>query len=912
MNSEHVDFIIKDLHRRGIILEDFEEEVIDHVCSAVAEKMSAGHKFKDAYDEVIRAFGDTSGLNRTQEQVIQSNRTFMIKNYFIIALRNHLKQRFYTAINIGGLALGVALCLIISLFLIRELGFDRHFPDADRIYRVNNEIKFGTNHFDLASVSGGFANIIDREYPEVAVWTRVRRQGFKFITSAARNDAFKEKNVMWADSTFFKVFQVPVLSGDPNTALVEVNSIAISRSMEEKYFPGQSALGQSLRFTNYMDEETDFKVTAVFADFPGNTHFHPGVLVSMAGNPEARSVSLVSGSNLTMYLRLREGADPRAIESRFVNLVDKYVTPQVGAVVGGDFTMQKFRESGQKWEYTLTPIGDIHLHSDRTDELESNGSMTYVSMLASIGLLILGIACVNFINLSTARSANRAKEVGVRKVMGSMRSHLIRQFLVESTILTVAAFILSVGIAQLCLPYFNELAVQPQGQSNFINRPAQLVIPFGDIRFYAVMLIVALIIGVVAGLYPSFFLSAFKPVKVLKGNAGPGMRSGLVRSSLVVFQFMISIFLIVGTIVIQQQLAYIRQKDLGFEKEQVLVIRDIYQLGRQVPEFKNELLTHSYVINATMSGYLPVSNSWRDRDTYWPEGVEQDLDEAVSLMGFRIDENYIPTMGMTVVNGRNFIAHQASDSSAVLLNETAVRTLGFGPDPLGKKVTGIVGLKADGTPDPNNKKSWTVIGVVKNFHFESMKDNIEPVALFLEPSYGYLAMRFDPAHTEDLLRVAEQSWKRLSPQNPFAYSFLDEDFEKMYASETRLGKVFATFSGLAIVIACLGLFALTAFTAEQRNKEIGIRKVLGASVAGIVVLLSKEFGKLIAVAFVIALPLAWYAVNWWLTGYTYKTAIGVWVYVLAGLIIAFIAVATMSFQSIKAAMANPVKSLRSE
>jgi putative ABC transport system permease protein len=912
VNSDHVDYIVKDLHKRGIVLDEFQDEVIDHVCSAVAAKMSEGRKFKDAYDEVIRSFGDTSGLNNTQEQVIQTNRTVMFKSYFKIALRNHLKQRFYTAINIGGLAIGVASCLIIGLFVIRELSFDRQFPDSERVYRVNSEIKFGSNHFHLASVSAGFADVVNQEYPEVEAWTRVRRQGFKFIRSADQTDALKEKNVMWVDSLFFKVFKATIVEGDPNTALTELNSIAISKSIADKYFPGESALGKSLLFTNYMDDLTDFKITAVFEDFPANTHFHPSILGSTTGNPEAKSASLVGGSDFNMYLLLQEGTDPANLESKFVNLVDKYVAPQIGAIVGGDFTMEKFRASGQKWEYTVTPVVDIHLHSDRTAELESNGSMTYVTLLSSIGLLILCIACVNFINLSTARSSNRAKEVGVRKVMGSMRSHLVRQFLVESTLLTLVAFILSVGVAQLMLPYFNELAVQPQGQSNFVANPEHLSIPFGDIRFYGIMLATALVIGVAAGLYPSFFLAAFKPVKVLKGNSTPGMRTGFVRSSLVVFQFTISIFLIIGTIVIQRQLNYIQQKELGFNKDQVLVIRDVYQLGRNLLSYKEEMLANSFVQSGTMSGYLPVSNSWRDRDAYWPEGVQRNMDQLVSLQSFEVADDYIPTLGMTMTEGRNFNKQIASDSAGVLLNEAAVRTLGFGDEPLGRKILGINGKKPDGTPDPNNTRAWTVIGVVKNFHFESMKDAIEPVAFFLRPSYGYFALRFDPAHTDDLLKAAEQSWKKIAPSSPFQYSFLDEDFEKMYNSEKRLGKIFTTFSGLAIVIACLGLFGLSAFTAEQRTKEIGIRKVLGASVPGIVVLLSKEFGKLVIIAYVIAAPAAWYSTGWWLQGYSYKTEIGIFVYMLAGIMAFIVAWLTMSYQSIKAAVANPVKSLRSE
>ncbi len=897
MNSEHLDFIIKDLHRRGIILEDFQDEVVDHVCSAVAEKMSQGQKFKDAYDEVINSFGNTSGLNRTQEQVIQSNHKSMLKSYFIIALRNHLKQRFYTVINVGGLAVGIAACLIISLFVIKELSYDRQFRNSSRIYRLQSEIKFGPNHFRLASTSAGVAPTMAKDYADIEAWARLDQRGPQFVTSAGSSEAFKESSVYWADSTFFKVFPIHVLEGNPANALTELNSVAISRSIAEKYFPGKSAMGGTLSFRG---GQPDLKVTAVYDDFPVTTHFHPQMLVSMAGNEGSTSESLVGGGDFMTYFMLREGADPVSLESKFISFVDKYVAPQIGAVVGGDFTIEKFRESGEIWEYTLIPVTDIHLRSDRLGEMEANGSVTYVTLLSSIGLLILGIACVNFINLSTARSSTRAKEVGVRKVMGSLHSHLIRQFLVESAVLTLTAFILSIFLAWVFMPYFNELAVQ------------DLSLPFGSPLFYLILLGAALLIGVVAGLYPSFFLSAFKPVKVLTGNVTPGLRSGFVRSSLVVFQFMISIFLIIGTIVIQRQLTYIQGKSLGFEKDQVLVIRDAFQLRDHIREFKDEVLTNSFVTNATISGFLPVSGSWRGRDTFAKEGESQNMGDLVSLLIFEVDDDYIKTLGMKVLEGRDFNSLQASDSSGVLINEAAVRVLGFGQEPLGKKFIQIIGHNPDGTPNPKNTKTWTVIGVVQDFHFESMKDAIEPLALFLRPSTGSIALRFEASHTTDVIDLAEKTWKKMAPGTEFIYSFLDEDFERMYAAEYRLGKIFATFSGLAILIACLGLFGLTAFTAEQRTKEIGIRKVLGASIPSIVMLLSKEFGVLVMIAYVLAAPAAWYSTNWWLEGYTYKTEIGVFVYLLAGIAAFGVAWLTMSYQSIKAAISNPVKSLRSE
>jgi putative ABC transport system permease protein len=423
---------------------------------------------------------------------------------------------------------------------------------------------------------------------------------------------------------------------------------------------------------------------------------------------------------------------------------------------------------------------------------------------------------------------------------------------------------------------------------------------------------IALVIGILAGLYPSFFLSAFKPVRVLKGQTSTGSGKSFVRGSLVVFQFMISIFLIIGTIVIQRQLTYIQQKNLGFKKDQVLVVKDAFQLQSHLKEYKDEIQASSFVSSATVSSFLPVSGSQRGRDTFMKEGGSTNLSDMVSLLKFFVDEHYIETLGMKIVQGREFDPLLASDSTAIIINEAAVRTLGFGPEPLGKKLLTINGNNPDGSPDPTKTITWTVIGVVKDFHFESMKDVIEPLALFFSPSNGSIAMRFDGAHTSDVIELAERTWKKMAPNGEFVYSFLDEDFDRMYNYEYRLGKIFATFSGLAIIIACLGLFGLTAFTAEQRTKEIGIRKVLGASVPSIVVLLSKEFGLLVLIAYVIAAPAAWISTNWWLEGYSYKTEIGVFVYVLAGLSAFVVAWLTMSYQSIRAALANPVKALRSE
>jgi putative ABC transport system permease protein len=898
LTNDHIDYIIKDLSYRGIIAEEIQNELIDHVCSAVEKEMESGKRFIDAYHSVLKSFGHTTGLRQTQRETIQLENQkvkIMLRNYFTIALRNLNKNRFYTAINISGLAVGIASCLIIVLFVMSELGYDKHHSNADRIYRINGEIKFGGSHYLLAVAPAPLAEVLVQEFPEVESAVRFRSRGSYLVKASETSDNIKEDNVIWADSSFFKIFTVPVLQGNSRTALKEPNSVAISQKIANKFFPDGHALGQTL----ILDNRWPMTVTAVFADMPKTGHFKFDILISMSGLDEAKGTNFLS-NNFQTYILLKAGTDARALETKLPAIVIKYIGAQAAQMLGGEFTMDKFVEAGNKLEYTLIPLTDIHLHSDRPiGELGPNGDIAYVYLFSAVALLILVIACINFMNLSTARSANRAKEVGVRKVMGSLRSHLIRQFLTESILLSVLSFVIAVALAYSIVPIFNELSQK------------SLVLPFSTPLFYLVLFVGSLVVGMMAGLYPSFFLSAFKPVQVLKGQVALGMKSGLVRSSLVVFQFMISIFLIVGTITVYRQLDFIQHKKIGFEKDQVLIVHDAYALGDKTSVFKDEIKKNSFILNGTATGYIPV-NGWRNDNTYWPEGGQPTQDNMVGMQTWGVDLDYIKTFGMKMMAGRFFSPEFPSDSQAVVLNESAVRQYNFEQNPIGKKISTFTDNNPDGSPDMNSMQSWEVVGVVEDFHFESLKQNIAPLAFFLDGNNGSVAFRFQAKNTQDVISTIEKTWKTLAPGQPFQYSFLDEDFANLYTTEQRLGKTFAVFASLAIIIACLGLFALTAFTAEQRTKEIGVRKVLGASVSSIVVLLSKEFGKLVLIAFVLATPFAWWAVNKWLEDYQYKVEIGWTVFGLAGIIALAIAWLTMSYQSIKAATSNPVKSLRNE
>jgi len=896
LNNEHIDYIIKDLNYRGLVADEIQDELIDHICSSVEEEMHRGLRFIDAYHKVLHRFGHNSGLRQTQKKIIETetktNARLMLRNYFTIAFRNLKKQSFYSLINILGLAIGIASCLIIVLFVTNELSYDRHHKDADRIYRVNCEIKFGANHLHLAVAPAPMADALRRDYPEVEHSARLWNNGSMLIKRTDQN--IKENEVVYADSSVFNVFTIPFVQGNAAHALHDPNTMVISQRAAEKYFPGENPVGQTLIIEN----KDSYKITGVYQNIPANSHFHFDMMLALVSTEYNKDENWLS-NNFSTYVKLRKGTSYKELEAKFPKMIDTYAGPQARLALGNDFTMEKFRASGNKLEWTLIPLTDIHLHSDLTAELGVNNDITYVYLFSAVALFILGIACINFMNLSTARSANRAKEVGVRKVMGSLRSHLVRQFLMESVLLSLLSLFIGLLMAWIALPLFNTLA----------NK--ELTLPFGNGLFWVIALAASAFIGVLAGVYPSLFLSAFKPVNVLKGNLSLGMKSGAVRSALVVFQFSISIVLIIGTIAVKYQLNYIQNKKIGFNKDQVIVIKDAYGLGNQIQSFKNEVVKDSRITSGTISSFLPVTGTSRNDNTFWPFGSQPTQENLVSLQCWRVDYDYVKTLGMKIKLGRDFSKDFQSDSSAVIVNEAALNLFGYKTDPLAKKISTFKGdEKNDVTPGVTN--DYSIVGVVEDFHFESLKQNITPVALFLKKSTGLISFRFEAKDTKEVIASIEKSWKKIAADMPFSYSFLDQDFGRMYASEQRLGKIFVVFAGLAIIIACLGLFALTSFTAEQRTKEIGIRKVLGASVSSIVILLSKEFGKLIFISFIIAAPLAWWCINWWLKSYAYKTEIGVLVYLLAGISAFLIAWLTMSFQSIRAATTNPVKSLKSE
>ena len=807
----------------------------------------------------------------------------MLKNYFKIAFRNLWKNKGFSFINIFGLAIGIAVCLLIMLFVIDEVSYDKFNKKAARIYRVDGDVKFGGTHFILAVAPDPMGPTLKKDYPQVEQFVRFRDNGGFRIKKG--NENLQENKVIYVDSTLFDVFTLLMIAGDKKTALTEPKSVVITEKIAKKYFNSADVVGK----TFIVNDTNNYKITGVIKDVPIQSHFNFDFFVSMSSIEESRRNNWLS-NNFNTYVLLKDGADSKALEGQLENVVNKYVGEQAQQFL--NTSLKEFKKQGNFDNYSLTPLTDIHLHSDKVAELGANGNLQYVYIFSAIGIFILLIACVNFMNLSTAHSSNRAKEVGVRKVLGSQKQNLIYQFLSESILISFIALLFAIAFAAFLLPYFNQLSGKEIALGLF-SKP--WLIPS--------LLLLVLIVGLLAGSYPAFYLSSFQPISVLKGKLAAGFKSGWFRSSLVIFQFAISIILIVGTVVIYNQLQFIRNKKLGFEREHVLVIKNTYSLGDQAKSFKNELQNISGVQQVTMTGWLPTGD-YRSDSPLYPEAT-LDQKTAVSMQNWYVDENYIPTLQMQIATGRNFSSQMPTDSSAIIINEAAAKLLNF-TDPINKTLYYLASLK------DKKVKEYHIIGVIKDFNFNSLRQMISPLALFYGEEKGSIAMRIKTDNISSLIAHVQNKWKSIVPGQPFNYSFMDDDFDKIYSSEQRVGKIAMTFSILAILIACLGLFGLVTYAAEQRTKEIGIRKVLGATVSNIVAMLSKDFLKLVMIAALIAFPVAWWAMNKWLQDFAYRINISWWIFIVAGVVALLIALITVSFKAIKAAVANPVKNLRTE
>ena len=812
----------------------------------------------------------------------------MIKNYFKIAWRNLVKNKTFSFINIIGLASGLACFILIALYVADELSYDRFNEKAGRIYRINSDIVFGGNKLHLAVASDPMGATLKKDYPQVEEYLRFFTSGRAKLIKKG-NEFIRENNVAHADSTLFDVFTIPVIAGNAKTALNEPNTVVISESAAKKYFSTTDAVGKNIETDD--NGTTLYKVTAVIRDLPHNSHFTFDMLFSM-DNIRYQWGNFLSHNHQT-YLLLKPGTDHKSFERNFPQFINKYVVPQAAQFMQIK-SMDEFEKAGNKLEYSLMPLTDIHLRSGRVAELNVNGNIQYVYIFSAVALFVLLLACINFMNLSTARSASRAKEVGIRKVVGSEKRSLIEQFLTESILTTTVSTAFAIAIAWLCLTWFNNLSAKQLHISDLLQA-----------RYLVFLIALPLIVGLLSGLYPAFILSSFNPIVVLKGKLSSGLKRSALRNALVVGQFTTSIFLIAATIIVFRQLNYIQTKKLGFTKDQVLIVNGTGALGNNRDAFKNEVSKFSGVKGSTYAGYLPVAGSSRNDVSFSSEAAMSSTN-SVNMQVWNIDHNYIPLMEMEVIKGRNFSKDFGTDSNATILNETAARLLGW-DEPVGKK---LYTFFQDGFG--NTLISREVIGVVKNFHFESMKEDIGPLCFRLADNSWATAFKVNTTEIKQLVSTIENKWKAMAPGMPFSYQFMDESFDNMYRVEQRTGKLGLTLAVIAILIACLGLFGLATYTAEQRIKEIGVRKVLGATIGNIISMLSRDFMILVFIASALAIPLAWWAMNRWLEDFAYRINIGWWIFLAAAVIALLIALITVSSQAIKAALANPVKSLRTE
>lgn len=799
-----------------------------------------------------------------------------------VAFRNIIRQKFYAFVNVFGLTIGLASTILISLYITDELSYDRFHKDAEHIYQVGVFGRLAGQEFNGATTPAPMASTLVDEIPDIDAAIRLNQ--WDKIICGYNDKSFTEEHVLLADSNFFSFFTFQLLQGNPNEVLKGPKKMVLTESAAKKYFgysgPGdETPIGKLMTFGSWTCE-----VTGIAADPPSNSHFHFSIILSMDSWDYAKNNQWTSNSWHT-YFHTIPNATLSGLLDKFNALVDKYVGPEVKQYL--NMSLDEFRAQGGAYHYVLEHMTDIHLKSTLEDNFEAGGRMDYLYIFGSIAIFIILIACINFMNLTTARSANRAKEVGIRKTIGAIRYRLMSQFFSESILFTIISVGLAILLIWIVLPSFNTLAGK-QITLSFLLNPWYL---------FSILLLV-IFVGVGAGLYPALYLTSFKPAEVLKGRVRAGFKSSGIRSVLVVLQFSISIGLIVSTLIVYQQLDHLQTQNLGFEKENVIVLDNMSKLGTNRKVFKDNLINYEGIKNASYSNMSPphIDNSSVFRPLV--ENAEDNI-----FFYYWVDDTYDETLDLQMADGRFFDKNIASDSSAVILNEAAMKQLGW-TDYHDKR---LLSFNKSDEGDPIH-----VIGVVKDFNFETLRNQVRPMLLLYRPNSNLISIRLKPGDIQSKLDFIGDQWKQLSNGAPFDYVFLDQEFDKLFRAEQRMGSIFLVFTILAIVIACLGLFGLASFTAEQRSKEISIRKVMGATVPQVMVMLSTSFTRLVLIAFVVGTPLAYYGMHLWLEGFAYRINIGIFSLLAGGLAALLISWFTISFQSFKAARANPVRSLRSE
>jgi putative ABC transport system permease protein len=767
-----------------------------------------------------------------------------------------------------GLALGLSAFLLIMFFVADELGYDKFNERYDKIFRVDTELKYGGVVSSFAIAAPPVAEAMLNDFPEVKYAVRISH--VQNIQLKKESEIIQEDRVMYADQSLFDVFSFNVIDGSIRKALTDPGSIVIVKSIAMKYFGTTKVSGKTLTIAN---DNSIHTIKAVIEDMPLQSHFHSDIFLPLTAQATSRITSF-NQFNFNTYVLLGEHDDVESLNEKLPGFVNKHLSENMN--------VSAFEKGGNYIRLVLMPLEDIHLYSNKQRELEANSDIVYVYTFITIATLILALACINFINLFTARSANRAKEVGVRKVLGSVRGNIMIQFLVEAFVMTSIAVVVAVVVALACLPVFNTLAGK-----NFDLSFTTLL------KLFPIIVVVTVVVAVVAGFYPAFCLSSFQPVKALNGKLSSGFRNARLRGILVVIQFSIATFMVVGSLVILRQLQFIQSKNIGFNREQVLIINNVGSMNDPVV-LKQEVKKISGVINASMSGFLPTGGA------RWSNNISSKNHQGLLAEFWTIDEDYLHTLEMELVEGRNFSSGLLSDSSAIILNESASKMLSIDAGTLDKKVE-VAG------------KVYTVIGVVSDFNFNSLRQNVTPLVMVLDNDWrSSLIVRTTAGQLPDVLDQITITWKNLNPDRNFEFSIMNEDFEAMYITEQRMKKLFTIFTALALVIAGVGLFGLSAYATEQRTRELSVRKVLGASVGNLFNLLTFDFIKLIIIALVITLPSAWWIMEQWLNSFAHRVNIsGATLFISAGLIL-IIAIVTICYQTLKAALNNPIDNLRSE
>ena len=813
----------------------------------------------------------------------------MFRSYIRVALRNLWRNRGYAAINILGLALGLATSIFIFLYVFNELSFDRFHEKSDRIYKVWVSGMMPTGEMHDAVTAGPMAAALLADYPEVEQVVRIKQEGGWLVRSGDRKFNEPDRDFMFADSTFFDVFSFKLLKGDPKRCLAEPRSIVLSEEYARKYFGTEDPVGKTLK----IEQDTNVSViTGVMQDFPENSHFHCKMLGSMSTLPENRDGLSWVNQNFHTYIVLREGTDPEALEARLYDMVVKYVGPIVQQAMGID--LEQFEAAGNSYGYKLMALKDLHLHSDLSDEIEPPGNPLYVYLFLGAAIMILLIAGINFMNLATAQSSSRSREVGLRKVVGSRKPQLVSQFLTESVVLSLLALAMAVVLVYLLMPAYNNL-IGMNLEFNIFSHNWSLPL----------LILFAIFIGILSGSYPAFVLASFKPSAVLTSNKSNGAGKGTLRKLLIVMQFTTTIIILLGTVVVNRQLNYMQKKDVGFDREGVLVIHRSDGLGQQIDAFKEEITAHSNVISAANTTHIPSGGYWGN--AHWLEG--RGNDDIYTIPMIRTSYDYDKVLGIELIEGRFFSRDMPTDSFAVVVNEAALKVLGI-DDPLN---TRFMQPSYIGNP----VEYYPIIGVMKDFNFESMQNEIRPLAIHFMPGNweGKIVVRLGDGNRGETIGFIQDKWESITSEHPFEYTWLDEEFGKMFDDERKTGQLLAIFSILSIIVTCLGLLGLISFATSQRTKEIGVRKIMGASIEVVMRLLARETALLLGISASLSVP-AYFGVRAWLQKFAYHLHFQWGVYfmvlILVSLFVLLFAVLTVSYHSYRAATANPVESLRYE